>query len=307
MNQPCAFCGGTFNMLKKEVGIVKGYPRISRRFGKLTAWIQLLRPFTLVAPFAAGLFGVLAPVNEIAFEHVVTAIYVGVTLALAQACGQCLNQYVDVELDKIIKPYRPLPSGLITREEALGLAWLLALFSIARAFTINTFFGLTTLTLIFFAVFYSMSPFSPRRVHPLLNTGWMAFSRGFLPMLATLTVYGNLNMAWPYSVLAFLWVLSLQGTKDVKDSEADRKFGIKTIPNMYGVRGFLVYAAIVKAAMYLYAVLYLPHMLVLTPLSITALLGLNRQLKGMENNLSWICFYLGISAIYLLIFLTSRL
>ena len=95
------------------MGIVEGYPRLQKRFGRLVGYIQLVRPFTLVAPILAGIFGVLAPINNIDFQTFLVAIYVGVTLALAQAAGQCLNQYADVELDKVVKPYRPIPSGLI--------------------------------------------------------------------------------------------------------------------------------------------------------------------------------------------------
>jgi len=148
-------------------GIVEGYPKLRRRFGKFVGYIQLVRPFTLLAPLLAGIFGVLTPVKNFSLEHLTTAVYVGLTLALLQASGQVINQYADSELDKLIKPYRPIPSGLVTREEALGLAWLLAIFSIGRAFTISTFFGLIGLTLLFFAVFYSLAPFSPRKVHPL--------------------------------------------------------------------------------------------------------------------------------------------
>jgi len=292
--------------LPEYYGIKRGYPRLRRYFGKFMAYLQLCRVFTLIAPFMAGIFGVLTPVRNVSLNHLITATYVGVTLALSQAAGQCLNQYADAELDKEIKGYRPIPSGLVSREEALGLSWLLAIFAIGRAFTISTFFGLTVLILMFFAVFYSLAPLSPRKVNPLLNTGWMAVSRGFIPMFAVLSVYGDLNKAWQYSILAFLWVLSLQGTKDIGDSEADRKFGIKTMPNSYGVRGLLVYAVIIQTVMYLYSCIYAPFMLVLIPISIISLVGMNKEVRGMENNLGWIMFYVGLSGIYLLMFVTER-
>jgi 4-hydroxybenzoate polyprenyltransferase len=289
------------------MGIREGYPRLRRRFGRLMAYVQLCRPFTLVAPVMAGLFGVLAPVAEPSPGHVVTAVYVGLTLALAQACGQCINQYADVELDRVVKPYRPLPSGAISREEAMGVAWLLAIFSVGRAFTIGTPFGLVTLALIFFAVFYSLSPLSPRRVNPFLNVGWTAVSRGLIPALAVWSVYGDPRGALHYAAFAFLWCLALQGTKDIGDSEGDRMFGIRTIANSYGARGFLVYAAAVSSAMYVYAYLFVPVMLALIPLTAVALIGLRRQVAGVENNLSWVCFYLGLGLTYVLMFLSGRL
>lgn len=289
------------------MGIEKAYPRLRGRLGRLVGYVQLVRPFTLVAPLLAGIFGVLTPLENITFNHFLIAIYVGVTLALAQGAGQCLNQYADVELDKIVKPYRPLPSGLITAEEALGLAWLLAMFSVARAFTISTFFGLTVVALLFFAVFYSLAPFSPRRVHPLVNTGWMAISRGFLPMYAVLSIFGSMETAWQYSVLAFFWVMGMQATKDIGDVQGDKMFGIKTIPASYGINGL---KALMVSCSILYSIYALSFglyiMLSLTPLVALAVLSLKRKTIT-ENTVSWTIFYAGLGLIYILMFIGERL
>jgi len=288
-------------------GIRKGYPRLRRRFGKLVGYVQLCRLFTLMAPLLAGIFGVLTPVKDITFQHLYTAIYVGITLALAQATGQVLNQYADAELDKIIKNYRPIPSGLVNREEALGLSWLLAIFAVGRAFTISTFFGLVVLTLIFFAVFYSLAPLSPRKIHPLANVAWMALSRGFVPMFAVWSVYGDLDKAWTYSLLAFIWVLGFQSSKDVPDIEGDKKFGIKTIPANYGLRG-LVFSMIICSILYGIVALYYGEqiMLLVLPLATLAILTTHKQSSLTENTWSWSAFYVGLGLIYVLMFITAR-
>jgi len=284
------------------VGIEKTYPKLRGRLGRLVGYFQLVRPFTLVAPLLAGIFGVLAPIKDISFNHFLTAIYVGVTLALAQGAGQCLNQYADVELDKIVKPYRPIPSGLLSAEEALGLAWLLAIFAVARAFTISSFFGLTVLTLLFFAVFYSLAPFSPRRVHPLVNTGWMAISRGFLPMYAVWSIFGNMETAWQYSILAFLWVMGMQATKDIGDMEGDKIFGIKTIPSSYGINGLKVLMVLCSILYGIFAISFRIYiMLLLVPLATLAVLSLSRKTIT-ENTVSWTIFYAGLGLIYVLMF-----
>ncbi|TRZ48295.1 MAG: hypothetical protein D4S01_10620 [Dehalococcoidia bacterium] len=289
-------------------GIKKGYPRIRRYFGKLAAYVQLCRGFTLVAPLLAGIFGVLTPVKDITFQYLYTAIYVGITLALAQSCGQCLNQYADVELDKTIKKeYRPIPSGLVSREEALGVSWLLAIFALGRAFTISVFFGLITLTLIFFAVFYSLAPFSPRRIHALANVSWMAVSRGLIPMFAVLSLFGDPSEAWKYSILAFMWMLGFQSTKDVPDVDGDKKFGIKTVPGSYGQRGLvtlMVISSIVYAILSAYFKLYI--MLLILPVAALAILTTKRQSRLTENTYAWCCMYIGLAMIYLLMFVNER-
>jgi len=289
-------------------GILGGYPYIRDKTGRLASVLQLIRPYTLTAPLIAGILGTLAPTTW-TYDHIVTAIFCGVTLALSQACGQVINQYADVELDKIVKPYRPLPKGDLTRDEALGIAWLLAIISIARGFTINQFFGLTNLSLIFFAVFYSVAPLSPRCVHCLVNVWWMAFSRGFLPVLAVYSVYGSVWDAVTYGALAFLWVMAMQGTKDIPDMRGDRAFAIKTIPNQWGINGLKKWIYVVMIV-YLFASLLmglLIYGIVLGLFAIIASRTLETKAKITENTIAWALFYAGIGMHYILMYAPTTL
>ncbi|MEM2352300.1 MAG: UbiA family prenyltransferase [Thermoproteota archaeon] len=288
-------------------GIRKGYPRLRRRFGEIAGYIQLLRPFTLIAPFIAGIFGTLAPLKSISTSNIYTAIYVGVTLALAQACGQVINQYVDAELDAEIKPYRPIPSGVVSKEGALGLAWLLSIAAVGRSFTVSIKFGLITLALIFFAVFYSLPPLSPRKIHPILNIAWVSIARGFLPILATFSIFGDVNSALLYSILGFVWLLGFQSTKDIPDVKGDRKYGIKTIPNTYGETGLIV---LMLASTIIYTAISIlfckPLMLLNLPLAAASILTFKKQSRITENTYAWACFYIGLGMIYILMFVSER-
>ncbi len=286
-----------------EYSIKTRYHKMKRWFGPITNYLAMIRPFTLVAPIMVGLFGVLAPLSQITFPHITQAIYVGATLALLQASGQVINQYADVELDKMVKPYRVIASGLVTRDEALGFALILALAALFRGFITSTFFGLMTLAILFFAIFYSLPPLSPRKIHPVVNLAWVSFSRGFLPMFAVWSIYGSLENAYAYAIFAFLWCLSLQGAKDLGDVEGDRAFGIKTMASEYGIKGFMLWAGIITGIMYIYALFTMPFMLLLIPVSGIAFLGLRRQVDGMENNIGWISFYCGLGIIYVVLFL----
>jgi geranylgeranylglycerol-phosphate geranylgeranyltransferase len=289
-------------------GIKKGYPNLRRYFGRLAVYLQLVRPFTLVSPLLAGLLGILASTPLFNMNIVKTCIYVGITLSLAQACGQVINQYADVELDKIVKPYRPLASGVIGKDEALGLAWLLAIVGIARAFTVTTVFGLITVLLVFFAVFYSLSPFSPRRIHPSLNILWMAVSRGLIPVFAVWSIYGSWHNALPYALLAFVWVLGFQGTKDVEDIEGDRKFGIKTVFSEYGFRGLRFLMILCTIIYVLIAEFFSKYlMLLLVPIAIFGVLKVGQKSRLTENTLGWVSYYLGLGLLFILMLLSCRL
>lgn len=293
--------------MKKFGGIEKGYPNLRKHFGKITAYLQLVRPFTLLSPLLAGLLGVLASTPAFNFDIFKTCIFVGVTLTLAQATGQVINQYADVDLDKIVKPYRPLATGIISKEEALGVAWLLAIISIARAFTVTELFGLVTVVLIFFAVFYSLSPFSPRKVHPVLNILWMAISRGLVPVFAVWSIYGTWQGALPYALLAFVWVLGFQSTKDIEDFEGDKKFGIKTIFSSYGYRGLRL---LMVGSTVVFAVLAIVFskclMLPLVAVGIAAIFAVKKKSKLTENTLGWTLFYLGLGFLFVLMLFSER-
>ena len=280
-------------------GILEGFPRIRKMFGKLADYIVLMRPFTLLAPITVGVFLTLA-VDGISYSSLTKGVYVGITLALAQAVGQIVNQVADAELDKIAKPYRPIPQGRVSKEEALGLSYLLAIAAVGRAFTISIYFGLMVCVMLFFAVFYSLPPISPRRVNPFLNLLWVAFSRGFIPIIAVMGLEH-----YKYAIISFIWCLGWQGTKDIPDVEADRKFGIKTIANTYGVKALKYLSALMTVA--LIVTIHYLKMYVFTPLIIIALWGLLRYEDKWigENTIAWQVFYIGLALIPLMILINS--
>lgn len=292
----------------KYEGIKKGYPRLQRRFGRLAAYVALMRPFTLIAPISAGVFLTLAPVEEIGLQQVHYAVYVGVTLALLQAAGQVVNQYADADLDRVAKPYRPVPQGRVSREEAMGFAWLLALLAVARAFTVSLAFGLFSLLIMFSAVFYSLPPFSPRRVSPVLNLLWLSASRGLLPVMACFTVYSTLERALPYSALAFLIVLGWQGSKDVEDVEADRMYGVKTVANTYGLKALRV-LALASTVLYVVGALLLgkPLLLLVVPVFVFGLIYYAKRTGLTENVIGWTVYYASLALYFLLVFVEGRL
>ena len=287
-------------------GIKESYPNI--KFRKIAYYIQLVRPFTLLAPVFAGMMGVLASAGKITADCFLTAIYVGLVLAILQASGQVMNQYADAELDKIVKPYRPIPKGLISREEALSFSLALAATGVFGAFSISLPFGLISLLILFFAMFYSLPPFSPRRVHPMAGVLWLAVSRGLIPVIAVWIIYGDILDSIPYGLIAFTWVLGFQSTKDVPDVEGDRMFGIKTVPSVYGKKGLLALMLASLTALVSFSVAFKIYlMLLLAPLAAAAILGHSKQSKYSENTVSWVCYYSGLAFFYVLLFFNEAL
>lgn len=251
------------------------------------AYLELLRPLTLVPPLVVGV--ALGVASGMSLQSSALA---GASLSLAQGCGQVVNQVVDRELDRVVKPRRPIPRGLVTVEEAMGISWLLALLSASTALLVSVRFAAMVLAMLFFAVFYSLPPLSPRRVNPWLNHLWVSFSRSVLPFLAVMGVGG-----WRYAALALAWAFGWQATKDVPDTEGDRRFGIKTVADTYGVEAVKLLAAAGTVTYAALAVVWgLWVFLLNLPLAVCGLLGFERRWRG-ENTVAWLAYYAGLGVV----------
>jgi len=265
------------------------------------SYVQLVRPFTLLAPLIAGVFGSLICLGSfrLLLENLHTVAYVAVTLALAQAAGQVINQACDAELDKVVKPYRPIPRGEVTVEEAVGIGYMLGLLAFLRSVTVSTGFAVATTVILFFAFFYNLPPLRTKRFLGV-NLLWMSVSRGLLPFIAIWLAYKPVDLTClQLGTLATIWCLGFQGTKDLPDVEGDLKFGIKTVANSFGVEGLRLMASTFTVAFTVLALTwgYLALMSVV-PFAILGILGINVPSAITENTLGWVSFYLGLAFIY---------
>ncbi len=261
--------------------------------------IRLLRPATLFAPVLAGLFGYMAFCSRVDLISAITGLVVGLSFSTAQAFGQVVNQIVDVELDKIVKPDRPLPSGKITTEQAISVATALLMSSLLLSMLVSQMFVICITMLLFFAAWYSLPPLSPRKVNPILNNLWVSISRGLIPILAVQVAAGS-PIDVTMSIGVFLWVMALQPTKDVTDVEGDRMMGIKTVLTELGVDGFRTIAVptVVVSSILMYE---RPYLLFVLPIGIAAAITCKRKFLK-ENNMGWYLYYFGLGMIYLALF-----
>ena len=103
--------------------------------------IDLLRPFTLTAPFVISMSIMTASLIQsgqtIPENWWIIIGQSSFTVAIVNAASNALNQATDVKGDKISKPYRPIPRGMVKAESAQSLAYILYLLALMRAVTIN--------------------------------------------------------------------------------------------------------------------------------------------------------------------------
>jgi geranylgeranylglycerol-phosphate geranylgeranyltransferase len=206
--------------------------------------LDLFRPFTLIAPIVVSMSIMVA---SLIFNHEyygtiiqsdwwITVGQAGFTIALVNAASNALNQSTDVEADKISKPYRPIPKGIIRADSAQSLSYILYLFALLRAVTINIWFGTFIFLIMLFTVTYSLPP--RMKKHLFINQIWIAIPRGMFGILASWSVFGDPFTPTPLIIgtIATVFLIGGIATKDIVDSEADKTTGVHTLINTFGIK-----------------------------------------------------------------------
>jgi 4-hydroxybenzoate polyprenyltransferase len=195
------------------------------------------RPFTLVPPmigiFSGSLIGYGASRGRFPVLSVALAV---LAAGVLNAASNGLNQICDLANDRINKPHRPLPAGLVTRSEAWGfvvVAYAAALAMVAvvnwETFAIYVIAALATIA-------YSAPPLRLKR-HPVASNLTIALIRGELLKVAgwaaVSTVLSSIE-PWYIGFIYFVFLLGATTTKDFADIEGDRAAGCITLPVKYG-------------------------------------------------------------------------
>ena len=205
---------------------------------RVRGYVDLFRAFTLLAPIAVSIFIMFASIVynkiDLAPNWWITVIHAFGTIALVNAASNALNQATDVAADKISKPYRPIPLGIIRPDEAQSLAYIIYLFALFRSATINPWFGFFIFLIMVFTITYSLPP--RMKQYLFINQIWIAIPRGFLGILASWSVFGNPFTPTPLIIgaIATTYLIGGMATKDIVDSVADKQTGTHTLINTFG-------------------------------------------------------------------------
>ena len=210
------------------------------------ALVELARPFTLVAPALGFLSGGLtaagaAPAEPWGWRVLMYPVIGALMAAVLNAASNGLNQIYDLEIDRINKPRRPLPSGRLTLRGAwrftvamYALAWALA-WVVAPHGSRACFWIVVVATII--TVVYSAPPFRTKRFGIWANVT-IAIPRGLLLKVAGWSSVKGVAGVEPWYIggIFGLFLLGASTTKDFADMEGDRRGGCRTLPILYGVK-----------------------------------------------------------------------
>jgi 4-hydroxybenzoate polyprenyltransferase len=212
----------------------------------LAIYLEFARPFTLFAPALGMASGGATAIGASPRESwsiwlVVYPLLGALMAAVLNAASNGLNQIFDLEIDRVNKPKRPLPSGRMSVGEAWTftfvtfvaawiMAWLVAPGGRHECFWLVV--GATAITSL-----YSVPPFRTKRLGIWANLT-IAIPRGaMLKVAGWSSVKTMLGLEpWYIGTIFGLFLLGATTTKDFADMKGDRRGGCRTLPIQFGVR-----------------------------------------------------------------------
>lgn len=193
----------------------------------LFAYVKIVRPINMAITFVSlYLAGILCGGVFTDSEILLAAL----SAAFTAAGGNIINDVFDVKIDKINRPDRPLPAGDISKNAALNYYLIINLAAFSFAALINVYslvIVLFSVTLIFFYCYHFKKVILVGNIVVSFLTG-LAFLYGGVAV-------GNSSAGIIPGIFAFLANLIREVVKDMQDIEGDKKNGVITLPQKYGI------------------------------------------------------------------------
>jgi homogentisate phytyltransferase / homogentisate geranylgeranyltransferase len=246
-----------------------------------TLW-QFSRPHTIIGSVCsiAALY-LLACMDGDAGAHVNLLL---LTLVSALGCNVFivgLNQIVDVELDKINKPWLPLAAGTLSKKQALRIIFISLTVCLVTAAITSWFLLLLMVVILAIGIAYSLPPLQLKKHHLpaalaitlvrglLVNVGMYLHFRYLLDGVWILP-----GFVWMLTGFIMAFSVAIAWFKDLPDTEGDAQYEVKTLAVLYSRRNAFWGGAVLVLLAYLAVLIWsrsdedaqtllLPHLLLM--------------------------------------------
>lgn len=209
---------------------------------RLKLYWEFSRPFTLLPPALGMLSGGItaygaAPPLSLSLVVVINLLLGTLMAAVLNAASNGLNQIYDLEVDRVNKPNRTIPSGRMSLEESHMVTWTLFALALVLAWAVNLNCFLLALAATVFTILYSAPP-ARTKARGIWANITIAIPRGVLLKVAGWSTLKGVMATEPWYIgLIFgFFLLGASSTKDFADIEGDQAGGCKTLPILYGVK-----------------------------------------------------------------------
>ena len=219
--------------------------------GKASGFVRLMRPINCAMMGFAVFVGAVLAYPQFSSFNWSGILYGFLTGFMLTAASMTINDYYDREIDAINEPYRPIPSGTVSSEEALAFFAVLSVMGFVFAYLTSVLcLVVAVVSWVLVVTYVTVGKRSGLPGNFLVST-----------CVAIPFIYGSIIIrnAVPLSVLLFTLMAFLSNTgreitKGIVDVQGDNAEGIKTLAVRYGEKS----AAVVAALFYISAVALTP-------------------------------------------------
>ncbi|MHA1121589.1 MAG: geranylgeranylglycerol-phosphate geranylgeranyltransferase [Candidatus Heimdallarchaeota archaeon] len=223
----------------------------------INPWIRIMRPFNCFLLTMCAIVGIMVSNPEEFYSvsdllgHLPTLVMIFIGGWALSASAMVLNDYFDIEVDKINDPKRPIPSGEITPKQALTFGIILIAVGILMGIGIDLFenirhgsqFGVSIVTAVICAIMAAAYTKYMKRFSIVGNMAvsigvWMGF------------LYGDLVFDFMPEVLpqcmgaaAFFLNFGREVSKGIMDIEGDRENKVTTVATALGSKWTAIIAS----------------------------------------------------------------
>lgn len=197
--------------------------KIKAQDNKGKSLIEILRPLNCFTAAVATVIGYwfVKPLDP-------TAVLAGLVTFLICGYGNTINDVFDIQIDKKIKPHRPLPRGALTLRQAQIWSYLLAVLGLGISYTLGFFPFIVTAIAIAGLYIYP----AKMKENKLLGNFLVSFFVG-LPIVFGGMVAGSTSLVLALGAIVFFINFAREIVKDIEDFKAAEK---GTLPKRFGLK-----------------------------------------------------------------------
>jgi geranylgeranylglycerol-phosphate geranylgeranyltransferase len=215
----------------------------SKRFYPL-AFLSIIRPqncfiggLTVIAGVAMAYR--MAPVGTGISDFLLLFVYGYVTYFFVAAGGNVVNDIFDIEIDKINRPHRALPSGRMTIRQAWGYVAFLSVIGLLVAILTGPYSALIVLFFEIVGYLYAAKV----KTLGIAGNFMVAFSFAFGVLYGAFAYGETIGLPltnaiplphWLFFFTAFLILQARETIKGAEDVEGDEARDVRTIARIYG-------------------------------------------------------------------------
>ncbi|MEF8848635.1 MAG: UbiA family prenyltransferase [Candidatus Thermoplasmatota archaeon] len=206
----------------------------------VVAWIRMVRPPILfLCSFGALVSALNCAVYQGVSLSIVQIFFIILVPALLSTGTMIHNDVTDLESDKVNRPYKPVPSGIIKEKTAymtgIVLMFLSVIFSLLINYvdygTINWNCGILTTILLVISLYYNYYG----KYHGIFGHMAVAFGVGAIPYWGSISAFPNSPLLMlPLAIAIFFQETGREIMVCTGDYNGDVKAGFKTTPVRWG-------------------------------------------------------------------------